>query len=49
MKIASVFFALLLILCFFSIVHAQPAQTWMTGQMTSYAEGDDGDLQRGVS
>ena len=26
-----------------------PAQTWQTGQTTSYAAGDDGDLQSGVS
>jgi hypothetical protein len=26
-----------------------PAQLWETGQTTSYATGDDGDLQRGVS
>jgi hypothetical protein len=26
-----------------------PAQTWRTGQTTSYATGDDGDLQRGVA
>lgn len=26
-----------------------PAKTWQTGQTTSYAPGDDGDLQRGVS
>ena len=26
-----------------------PAQTWQTGQTTSYAAGDDGDLQRGAS
>jgi len=26
-----------------------PAQIWQTGQTTSYAAGDDGDLQRGVT
>ncbi|MCD6250197.1 MAG: DUF1566 domain-containing protein [candidate division Zixibacteria bacterium] len=26
-----------------------PAQIWQTGQTTSYATGDDGDLQRGVA
>ncbi len=28
---------------------AQPAQLWRTGQTISYAVGDDGDLQKGVS
>lgn len=31
------------------IVYAKPAQTWQTGQTDSYATGDDGDLQHGVS
>ena len=29
--------------------HAQPAETWRTGQTTSYAAGDDGALERGVA
>jgi hypothetical protein len=28
---------------------AAPADTWKTGQTTSYATGDDGDLKRGVA
>lgn len=34
--------------CFFSTAQAQPAQTWKTGQTSSFAAGDDGDLQHGV-
>jgi hypothetical protein len=32
----------------FSLAYAQPATLWRTGQTTSYAAGDDGELQRGV-
>jgi len=32
----------------FSLAYAQPATLWQTGQTTSYATGDDGELQRGV-
>ena len=30
-------------------VTSGPAQIWQTGQMTSYATGDDGDLEKGVT
>ena len=50
MKISRVLLLLLIVLSPFSMVQAQPAQTWQTGQTTSYATGgNDGDLQRGVS
>jgi len=49
MKVSRILFLLLIFLCSFSMVQAQPAQTWQTGQTASYATGDDGDLQRGVS
>ena len=48
MKLAGMISLLLLFLCYFSTALAQPAQTWKTGQTTSYATGDDGDLQHGV-
>ena len=58
MKISRVFFVLLIVLCSISFVHAQPAQTWKTGQTTCYDEsgnvidcaqtGQDGDIQAGV-
>lgn len=49
MKISRVLLLLIFVLSPFSMVQAQPAQTWQTGQTTSYADGDDGDLQRGVA
>ncbi|MCX5884363.1 MAG: alpha/beta fold hydrolase [Proteobacteria bacterium] len=32
-----------------TIAHAAPAPVWETGQKTSYYDGDDGDLERGVA
>jgi len=49
MKVSRILLLLLIVLSPFSMVQAQSAQTWQTGQTTSYAVGDDGDLQRGVS
>jgi Protein of unknown function (DUF1566)/Kre9/KNH-like N-terminal Ig-like domain len=48
MKISRVLLFLTIVLFSFSMGQAQSAQTWQTGQTTSYATGDDGDLQRGV-
>jgi hypothetical protein len=48
MKIPRVLLLLLIVLSSYSMGQAQTAQTWHTGQTTSYATGDDGDLQRGV-
>jgi hypothetical protein len=49
MKVSRILLLLLIVLSPFSMVQAQPPQTWQTGQTTSYATGDDGDLKRGVS
>ena len=49
MKTSRMLILLLIVLSPFPMVQAQPAQTWQTGQTTSYATGDDGDHQRGVS
>ncbi|MCK5015296.1 MAG: DUF1566 domain-containing protein, partial [Candidatus Omnitrophica bacterium] len=50
MKLIRVFLLLMLCLLYcFSTAQAQPAQTWKTGQTSSYAAGDDGDLQHGVA
>jgi hypothetical protein len=44
-----VFLVVLFVLISVSLSYAQPAQLWKTGQTTSYATGDDGDLERGVA
>jgi len=49
MKKAGLLLVVLSIFCASLTAHAQPAQTWKTGQTVSYATGDDGDLERGVS
>ena len=42
-------FLLLMVMGAFSTAHAQLAETWQTGQKTSYAAGDDGAFQAGVA
>ena len=58
MKVSRILLLLLIVLCSFSMVQAQPAQTWQTGQTTCYNSfgnvidctntGQDGDIQAGV-
>jgi hypothetical protein len=46
----TVIFTWVVCLCgIFTIAHAQPAQTWKTGQTVSYATGDDGAVEAGVA
>jgi hypothetical protein len=49
MKIARMFILMAFVLCCFGTAYSQPAETWKTGQTTSYAAGDDGDRERGVA
>jgi uncharacterized repeat protein (TIGR01451 family) len=45
----NIFYAAMFIFISISLSYAQPAQLPQTGQTTSYASGDDGDIQAGIA